>query len=101
MTKNAGLKDGTHSEPTGKQNLQESLRTSSGGRSGKPGNLNLSTSLSVDPLLPSLVLPPTGREGFMGVPHSGVSFPLDESSANTPSVGLPPIPWVSFLSDKE
>ncbi|KAL2831174.1 hypothetical protein BDW59DRAFT_140593 [Aspergillus cavernicola] len=91
MTKDEALTDGTNRGPKSKPDLQNSTRTSNG-RSGKPGNIILSTSVAVDPVLPSPVPPRTTREGFTGISASGFPFP-DEISTNATGVDLPPLVW--------
>ncbi|KAL4773682.1 hypothetical protein BDW60DRAFT_20084 [Aspergillus nidulans var. acristatus] len=91
MAKDTIVKDGTIPAVRSRQGPQDSKPASTSDRSGKP--INLSGVGTVDPVLPSLTLPPVARESSTGVPLSGLSFLLDEGSTNEDSVDLPPLIW--------
>ncbi|CBF76763.1 hypothetical protein AN4797.2 [Aspergillus nidulans FGSC A4] len=91
MAKDTIVKDGTIPAVRNRQGPQDSKPASTSDRSGKPISLNgVGT---VDPVLPSLALPPVTREISTGVPLSGLSFLLEEGSTNEDSVDLPPLIW--------
>ncbi|KAL4757448.1 telomere repeat binding factor family protein [Aspergillus foveolatus] len=91
MAKDTIVKDGTIPAVRSRQGPQDSKPASTSDRSGKP--ISLSGVGSVDPVLPSLALPPVARESSTGVPLSGLSFLLEEGSTNEDSVDLPPLIW--------
>ncbi|KAL4739100.1 hypothetical protein BDV11DRAFT_124983 [Aspergillus similis] len=91
MAKDTILKDGTNPAARSRQVPQDSKPASTSDRSGKP--INPGGVGTVDPVLPSLALPPVVRESSTGAPLSGLSFLLEEGSTNDGSVDLPPLIW--------
>ncbi|KAL4997671.1 hypothetical protein BDV10DRAFT_90448 [Aspergillus recurvatus] len=91
MAKDTTLKDGTIPPARSRQGPLDSKSASTYDRPGKP--INPGAGATVDPVLPSLALPPVVREGSTGVPLSGLSFLLEEGSMNDDSVDLPPLIW--------
>ncbi|KAL4971776.1 hypothetical protein BDW66DRAFT_17482 [Aspergillus desertorum] len=90
MAKDTMLKDGTSPAARSRQAVQDN-KSASTDRPGKPNTLG--GVVAVDPVLPSLALPPVVREGSTSVPLSGLSFLLEEGSTNDNSVDLPPLIW--------
>ncbi|KAL5049899.1 hypothetical protein BDW71DRAFT_138817 [Aspergillus fruticulosus] len=91
MAKDTALKDEANPTARNRPGPQGSKSVSTNDRPGNP--INLGVGSTVDPVLPSLVLPPVVREGSTGVPLSGLSFLLEEGSTNDDSVDLPPLIW--------
>ncbi|KAL4942202.1 hypothetical protein BDV06DRAFT_192687 [Aspergillus oleicola] len=86
------LQEGANHAPKDIPDPQGSKQAPSDGRPSKTDNLGSSTAGIADPILPSLVLPPTARESSTGLPSLGFPF-LDEGSTNDDSVDLPPLIW--------
>ncbi|KAL4791810.1 hypothetical protein BDV19DRAFT_287584 [Aspergillus venezuelensis] len=86
------LQDNANRPPKGISEPQSSKQTFSEDRSSKLDGLHSYMTGVVEPVLPSLAIPPTARESSTGLPSLGYPF-LDEGSINDDSVDLPPLIW--------